>query len=123
MRSNSAAPEASQPAILCLAHLGWDFVWQRPQHILSRLAQHYPVLYVNEPEIVRSGSDEPHLRQVGAADGLAAFQPVFPDRPDVLSWWREAYVGLVEGALIERGWAHRGHDGRLTLNRPLILWF
>ena len=31
------------------SHLRWDFVWQRPQQILSRLAEHRPVLYVEEP--------------------------------------------------------------------------
>ena len=31
------------------SHLRWDFVWQRPQQILSRLAQHHPILFVEEP--------------------------------------------------------------------------
>jgi protoporphyrinogen oxidase/glycosyltransferase involved in cell wall biosynthesis len=36
--------------IVVFSHLRWDFVFQRPQHLLSRLAQHYPVLFVEEPE-------------------------------------------------------------------------
>lgn len=31
------------------SHLRWDFVWQRPQQILSRLAQNHPILFVEEP--------------------------------------------------------------------------
>jgi len=31
------------------SHLRWDFVWQRPQQILSRLAQRSHVLFVEEP--------------------------------------------------------------------------
>lgn len=31
------------------SHLRWDFVWQRPQQILSRLAQNHPVLFIEEP--------------------------------------------------------------------------
>jgi glycosyltransferase involved in cell wall biosynthesis len=31
------------------SHLRWDFVWQRPQQILSRLARRRAVLYVEEP--------------------------------------------------------------------------
>ena len=31
------------------SHLRWDFVWQRPQQLLSRLAKHGPVLFVEEP--------------------------------------------------------------------------
>src|SRR5687767_4282666 len=30
-------------------HLRWDFVWQRPQQILSRLARNAPILFVEEP--------------------------------------------------------------------------
>jgi glycosyltransferase involved in cell wall biosynthesis len=35
--------------IIVHCHLRWDFVWQRPQQILSRLAAHAPVLFVEEP--------------------------------------------------------------------------
>jgi protoporphyrinogen oxidase/glycosyltransferase involved in cell wall biosynthesis len=35
--------------IVVFSHLRWDFVFQRPQHLLSRLAQHYQVLFVEEP--------------------------------------------------------------------------
>ena len=31
------------------SHLRWDFVWQRPQQLLSRFAEHVPVLFVEEP--------------------------------------------------------------------------
>jgi UDP-galactopyranose mutase len=37
------------PAIIVFSHLRWDFVFQRPQHLLTRLAQHYPILFVEEP--------------------------------------------------------------------------
>jgi glycosyltransferase involved in cell wall biosynthesis len=35
--------------IIVHSHLRWDFVWQRPQQILSRLATHAPVLFIEEP--------------------------------------------------------------------------
>ena len=38
--------------IVCVSHLGWDWVWQRPQQLLSRLAaEGHRVLYVEEPRI------------------------------------------------------------------------
>jgi glycosyltransferase involved in cell wall biosynthesis len=44
-------PEAvSQPDIVCLSHLRWDFVFQRPQHLLTRFARESRVFYVEEPE-------------------------------------------------------------------------
>jgi len=38
-----------RPPIIVHCHLRWDFVWQRPQQIFSRLAKHYPVLFIEEP--------------------------------------------------------------------------
>jgi UDP-galactopyranose mutase len=35
--------------LVCISHLRWDFVWQRPQQILSRLARQYRVWFVEEP--------------------------------------------------------------------------
>ena len=35
--------------LVAFSHLRWDFVWQRPQHVLSRLSKEIPVLYVEEP--------------------------------------------------------------------------
>lgn len=38
------------PGILvCFSHLRWDFVFQRPQHLLTRCAQHSKVYYIEEP--------------------------------------------------------------------------
>lgn len=35
--------------IIVMSHLRWDFVFQRPQHLLSRLAKHYQVVFFEEP--------------------------------------------------------------------------
>ena len=35
--------------IVVHCHLRWDFVWQRPQQIFSRLAAHHPVTFIEEP--------------------------------------------------------------------------
>jgi len=35
--------------IICYSHLRWDFVYQRPQHLLSRMSDHFRVVYVEEP--------------------------------------------------------------------------
>jgi UDP-galactopyranose mutase len=37
------------PTIVVFCHLRWDFVYQRPQQLLARLAQHYHILFVEEP--------------------------------------------------------------------------
>src|SRR5438132_1026641 len=35
--------------IVCLSHLRWDFVYQRPQHLLTRFAREHRVFFVEEP--------------------------------------------------------------------------
>lgn len=42
----SAANDAD---LVCLSHLRWDFVYQRPQHLLSRFAKERRVFFVEEP--------------------------------------------------------------------------
>ena len=37
------------PDLVCLSHLRWDFVYQRPQHLLSRFAKHTRLFFVEEP--------------------------------------------------------------------------
>ena len=35
--------------LVCLSHLRWDFVYQRPQHLLSRCAREHRVFFIEEP--------------------------------------------------------------------------
>jgi glycosyltransferase involved in cell wall biosynthesis len=41
--------------IIAFSHLRWNFVYQRPQHLLSRLAAMHPVVFVEEPEFDAEG--------------------------------------------------------------------
>ncbi len=36
-------------SIIVFSHLRWDFVFQRPQHVLTRLAKHYRIYFFEEP--------------------------------------------------------------------------
>jgi UDP-galactopyranose mutase len=42
-------------SMVVFSHLRWNFVYQRPQHLLSRLASKRPVFFVEEPELDREG--------------------------------------------------------------------
>ena len=44
-RMDKSAGAPTDP-IICFCHLGWDWVWQRPQQFLSRIAKNRPVLFV-----------------------------------------------------------------------------
>jgi UDP-galactopyranose mutase len=41
--------DAGTPDLVCLSHLRWDFVYQRPQHLLSRCAETRRVFFFEEP--------------------------------------------------------------------------
>ncbi len=35
--------------LVCFSHLRWDFVYQRPQHLMSRFAKQFRVFFIEEP--------------------------------------------------------------------------
>jgi UDP-galactopyranose mutase len=57
--------------LVCFSHLRWDFVFQRPQHLLSRCAREREVLFVEEP-IFGATTAQVELRQ---ADGVTIVVP------------------------------------------------
>ena len=58
--------------LLVFSHLRWDFVYQRPQHLLSRLAKHYRVLFFEEP--VR-GNQTPFLERIAPCANVEVLRP------------------------------------------------
>jgi glycosyltransferase involved in cell wall biosynthesis len=40
---------ANYPDLVCLSHLRWSFVFQRPQHLMSRFARTRRVFFIEEP--------------------------------------------------------------------------
>jgi glycosyltransferase involved in cell wall biosynthesis len=58
--------------LLVFSHLRWDFVYQRPQHLLSRLAKHYRVLFFEEP--VR-GNKTPFLQRLAPCSNVEVLRP------------------------------------------------
>jgi len=46
--------------IFCFSHLRWDFVFQRPQHLMSRFARHARVIFWEEP-VYSENADEARL--------------------------------------------------------------
>src|SRR5579859_870949 len=112
--------------LICFSHLRWDFVWQRPQHLLSRLATDYRVLFVEEP-IASAVISEPRLEvkqyQYAAAEVTVArlLYPLSPERwighGDPLT--QETYNRLL------REYLHAEHyrDPILWLYTPMALDF
>lgn len=59
-------------ALVVFSHLRWNFVYQRPQHILSRLAQRWPVVFIEEPI---PGAEEDRIEHIAAAPGVEVWRP------------------------------------------------
>ena len=65
--------------VVCFSHLGWDFVYQRPQHLMTRCAAQRRVFYIQEP--VR-GRSEPRLDHRLCSSGVHVVVLHIPDGCD-----------------------------------------
>ena len=61
----------AMPTIIVFSHLRWNFVYQRPQHLLSRLARHYRIIFMEEP--VPNGHD--FLERLSPAPNIEVLRP------------------------------------------------
>ena len=104
-----AGVRPGRPVLLCLSHLRWDFVFQRPQHLMSRAARDHDVFFIEEP-ILQPGITEARLDLRSTAEGVTVAVPVL----------REGTCGK-EAARAQRTLL----DGLLASEdgRPLVAWF
>ena len=60
-------PPAGRPDVVCLSHLRWNFVYQRPQHLMTRCARDHRVFFVEEPiDDAAPGAPRLHIQRVGS---------------------------------------------------------
>ncbi|HEX2035978.1 MAG TPA: glycosyltransferase [Chloroflexota bacterium] len=93
--------------LLCFSHLRWDFVWQRPQHVMSRLARSRPVYFIEEPVFRDEAGAAPHggVLELHERDGVVVVQPVCRDPgpgPEGVRALDTMYARLVEQLVAER---------------------
>jgi len=78
-----SAPNEDRPTLLCFSHLRWDFVFQRPQHLMSRFARHMNVVFWEEPiEIERRETAFLKVRQDESNPNLRIVTPHLPQGLD-----------------------------------------
>ena len=74
--------------LVCFSHLRWDFVFQRPQHLMTRFARDRDVIYWEEP-IEGIASVQPTLRLRTCVDsGVIVATPILS--PELSDHDREA---------------------------------
>lgn len=66
--------------VIVFSHLRWDFVFQRPQHLLTRCAGHRPVFFVEEP-VFEQGITA-HLEVSRRDQGVSVVLPRLPTNAD-----------------------------------------
>lgn len=79
MRPPAHHHPAEPLALLCLAHLAWDHVWQRPQQLMTRHTRRYQVWYVDPPQLSDAVA-APELRDLGVSHGVRVMRPLFPSQ-------------------------------------------
>lgn len=105
---SAMAEPAARPALFCFSHLRWDLVFQRPQHIMTRLQDSFDVVYWEEPRRTPS-CPSPFLEKTRFDDGLTRTVPVLPDNLDA----KGEQAALA--ALLSQETAAR--------SAPLIFWY
>lgn len=60
------------PSIIVFSHLRWNFVYQRPQHLMSRLAKYYRIVFMEEPV---PGAPEDYLEHFSPCNGVEILRP------------------------------------------------
>ena len=108
--SEPLAPDPTRPTLVCFSHLRWDFVFQRPQHLMSRFARDMSVVYWEEP--VEIGARETPFLKVREAAEAANVRVIVPHLP----------VGLPdEKREVTLRRLLEAYSAGLT--RPLIAWY
>lgn len=65
-------------SVICFSHLRWHFVFQRPQHLMTRFARVCPVYYFEEMVITADGTMPRLERNQDAPSGVCVVTPTFP---------------------------------------------
>ena len=75
-RDGSPPAISSEPDLICFSHLRWNFVYQRPQHLMSRYARSRRVYFVEEP--LYEAGVAPRF-DVERRDGVTVVVPTLPE--------------------------------------------
>lgn len=84
--------------LLVFSHLRWDFVFQRPHHLLSRYARHRRVFYFEEPVFGMTELPRLHLRETN--ENVLVVIPYLPSNIEA-SKIESAMADLVDELLYE----------------------
>src|SRR4051794_30737061 len=100
-------PSPQPTTLICFSHLRWNFVFQRPQHLMCRFSRTMKVLYWEEP--IEIGPKENAYLQVREADDAPDVRVAVPHLPAgmpdnareaALERLLHAHIASIRGSLI-----------------------
>jgi UDP-galactopyranose mutase len=100
-------PSPQPTTLICFSHLRWNFVFQRPQHLMCRFSRTTDVIYWEEP--IEIGANESAFLQVREAEDAPNVRIVVPHLPAgmpdgareaALERLLNAHVASIRGSLI-----------------------
>ena len=102
-----SAPDSDRTTLICFSHLRWNFVFQRPQHLMSRFARDMAVIFWEEPvDIPRKETAYLRVSEADDAPGVLVVVPHLPEgipedaREAALARLLDAHLASVRGPLI-----------------------
>lgn len=78
-QSHFAPQPATGHALICFSHLRWNFVFQRPQHLMSRFAEAGRVIFWEEPEAAMPEMEPALGVRTCAETGVIVVTPSLPE--------------------------------------------
>lgn len=109
-------PATLDRPLICFSHLRWDFVFQRPQQLMTRFAKRRSVVFWEEPEESADGITRLALRQDAAHGVLIA-------TPQLAAGLDDAAAQAALTALLDELIATTGTPAVLWYYTPMMLPF
>lgn len=82
------------PVLLVFSHLRWGFVFQRPQHLMSRLADRWQVLFVEEP-VRCEGPPRLEVHEAAGANG-SSLRLLVPHTPVAAPGFHDEQLAVLQ---------------------------
>ena len=90
------AADAGSIDLVCFSHLRWNFVFQRPQHLMTRCARERRVFYVEEPVFYSGIAPRLHIEHSGAVQVTVPHLPEGMSPADANDAQRELFEEWIE---------------------------
>jgi UDP-galactopyranose mutase len=100
------APQPADHTLICFSHLRWNFVFQRPQHLMSRFAEAGRVIFWEEPEAAFPEMEPALGVRTCAETGVIVVTPSLPgtlsieEREATLKTLLDSYLAGEQGPFV-----------------------